>query len=77
MDQYPTVLASVQTEKKRMGPAQGTQSLNIKRETATVGMEGKRCDSVTGRRKLLGIQTNNCWLPPGQPLNYLATKRFV
>lgn len=42
MDQYPTVLASVQTEKKRMGPAQGTQSLNIKHETATMGMEGTK-----------------------------------
>lgn len=42
MDQYLTVLASVQIEKKRMGPAQGMPSFNIKCETATIGMKGTK-----------------------------------
>lgn len=42
MDQYPSILASVQTQMKRMGPAQGMRSLNIKHEMATMGTEGTK-----------------------------------
>lgn len=42
MDQYPSILASVQTQMKRMGPAQGMPSLNIKHKMATMGTEGTK-----------------------------------
>lgn len=51
MDQYPTVLASVQTERRKMGSAQETHSLNIKCETATIGTEGTKKPQCHMQRK--------------------------
>lgn len=51
MDQYLTLLASVQTQMKRMGPAQGTLSLNIKHQMATMGMEGTKKQVCHRQRK--------------------------
>lgn len=51
MDQYLTVLANVQTQMKRMGPAQGMRSLNIKHQMATMGMEGTKKQVCHRQRK--------------------------
>lgn len=51
MDQYLAVLASVQTQMKRMGPAQGTRSLNIKHQMATMGMGGTKKQVCHRQRK--------------------------